>query len=272
MPTEIAETIGGGPTGGATALAPSGDWRERDLKTQFERPYTPSTREPTRYIPTSTENLPPPTSTGSLPTKSDKKAVIGGAVGGAVGGLFLVAAIGACVIFYRKRKAKRNEDTGHRPPSELPSQPIGSTKSPAISTQQMSYHSPSVTQYTHTPQGSPPPPSDHTWSQYGQAAPEYSGQQTVYTPQAQNSPHHRSPSNQSFNNHSLQSLPASGRFSGQHSPTAAAQEMPIVRSPPGFPNPQPHMQPLHVDSSIDPYFAQHPPRESMSTTVSPTIR
>ncbi|KAF2190559.1 hypothetical protein K469DRAFT_733284 [Zopfia rhizophila CBS 207.26] len=260
VPVEIARTIGGGPTGGATVLAPTAGWGERDLSVQFERAYTPTTRAPTRHIPSETAPAPPPS---TPPKSSNKKAIIGGAVGGALGGLLLVALIVGCLFLYRRKKNKSEKSP--RPPSELPSQSIVDPKSPALSTQQASYHTPSVSQFT--PQGSPPLHSDRHFSQYS-AVPEYPGppgapNQTVYAA-PQPSTHNRSPSEQSQHGygHPLGSSPIthpSPHHSHQspQSPTAAAQEMPIVRSPPGF-HQQPQPQSLNAQV-IDPYYANHPP-------------
>ena len=112
-----------------------------------------------------------------------------------------------------------------------------------------------MAQYAFTPQGSPPP-SDGTWSQYGNAPsyPGSPGQPAYGTPMAHSSPHSRNPSDQSYYNPSLQSSPVARA----QSPTAAAQEMPIVRSPAGF-NAEPQMQSLNI-SELDPYFARNPPK------------
>ncbi|KAF1996201.1 hypothetical protein P154DRAFT_609276, partial [Amniculicola lignicola CBS 123094] len=128
VPNEIHETIGGGPTGGATLLAPTGGWGERDLSVQFGRTVAAATRTPTRSIP-NTSSTPTTTFTSTPsppPTSSNKSVILGGAIGGALGGLLLVAGIGFCVLFYR-RKASRNTP---RPPSELPAQSFADLKSP----------------------------------------------------------------------------------------------------------------------------------------------
>jgi hypothetical protein len=260
VPTEIAKTIGGGPTGGATVLAPTAGWKQRDLQTQFGRQYTPTPRTPTRFIPTATGN-------GTAgPENSNRGAIIGGAVGGAIGGLLLVAAIGFCIFFYRRRRATREQNPAPRPPSELPSNPpMDSVKSATVSS--FHGHSPSVTQYTHTPHGSPPPPSDHAWSHYSHPPSEYPAQTLYAQPQPQLSPHHRSPSDQSYRGYPPQTSPAMGGYekNSPHSPTSARHEMPIVRSPPSFSHAEmdTSIQPLNTHN-IDPYFAQNPPQEGMS--------
>jgi len=153
VPDEIATTIGGGPTGAATLTAPTGGFQARDLSVAFTRAYTPPTRTPTRAIPTATSTLSPS-------NHKNRKAVIGGAVGGTLGGLALIAALGACFIIYRRKKADMAKNTlptdegtrreSHdRHISELPSGEAADglgLKSPTVQTQQSLY-------------GSPPPPA-----------------------------------------------------------------------------------------------------------------
>lgn len=246
VPQEIVKTIGGGPTGGATVLAPTGGWAQRDLSVEFQRPYTPSTRTPTRSIPTLTSATPAPPPTTSAAAKSNKKAVIGGAVGGSLGGILLLSLI-ACFLFLclRKRKNKLHqppptEADSSRSVSQLP--PGGGTKSLTLTTQ----HTPSVSQ-PFTPQGSPYSRSDRTFSYQSNTVPEYPGWPT-YPP----------------SQHQLHPSPvyAPSGHSPQQFPTAAAHEMPLIRSPPGFPQqvqPQPQPMQTQMQQVIDPYYAQHPP-------------
>ena len=197
VPTEIAATIGGGPTGGATALAPTGGFRERDLQVQFARAYTPAVRTATRDIPEPTQSSDANEDSGG----SNKGAIIGGAVGGGIGMLLIVAGIAFCV-FYRRKKARKPEandevveaDSYNRPVSELPSNGQEQLKSPGLSSQ---YGSPTLTNnYIHTPHGSPPPVSESEWSQWGQSP--------------------------NPNNHS----PAVGGYSKHHSHAHPPQELP----------------------------------------------
>lgn len=263
VPTEIAQSIGGGASGGATVLAPTGGWAHRDLQAEFERPYTPTTRTPTRHIPTPTAAT---SSAAAGAGGSNKKTIIAGAVGGVVGGLLLVVAVAVICLCVRRRR--RANDNDRRPPSELPSQPISNMAGPPVSTQHDSYLSPSVTAYSHTPQGSPKPPSDPAWSQYGPATPEYPRSPGIPDKSGVVHAHHRSLSDQSYN-HSLQSSPVGYHDQPSRSPVGLAQELPNVRSPPAQEMPnvrsplsvgiQPKPQAANI-MGVDPYYAQHPPR------------
>jgi hypothetical protein len=223
VPLEIAQTIGGGATGGATVLAPTSGWEERDLQVQFQRAYTPTRRTPTRYIPTSAATS---TSTSSpiTPGGSSKKIVIARAVGGGVGGLLLVvAAVGICFCIRRRKRIKEGNRHSHSRP---PSQSMAQITSPPTSPQQDSFLTPRVTQYTNTLQGSPSPPSDRSWSHYAPSGPT-----TLAVAAPQEVPNVQSP---------------------------PLQEMPNVRSPISF-GTQPQSGEL-CTMGIDPYFAQHPPK------------
>ncbi|KAJ6211791.1 hypothetical protein PSV09DRAFT_1159488 [Bipolaris maydis] len=212
----------GGATGGATVLAPKSGWEERDLQVQFQRAYTPTSRTPTRYIPTSVE-----TSTSTLspitPGGSRKNVVIAGAVGGGVGGLLLViATVGICFCFRRRKRIKEGERHSHSGP---PSQSMAQITSPTPA-QQCSFPSPGLAQHTNTPQNSPSPPSYRPWSDYAPSCPTLSAvaaPQEVFTV-----------------------------------PSPPLQEMPNVRSPISFGTQQQSGEPCTI--GIDPYFAQHPPK------------
>jgi hypothetical protein len=160
VPSEITKTIGGGATGGATLIAPTGGFKERDLQIQFQRTYSPTPRAPTRYI---------PPATGAAQPQEDKKgngAVIGGAVGG-VAAVLLVGAI-AFIVFYRRRRAQQAQsphDRKDRPVSELPTGSAEHLKSPSDYTPLQSHLS---------PYGSPP--QDGSWNGWGHPAPAYPGQ------------------------------------------------------------------------------------------------
>jgi len=248
VPPEITKTIGGDASGGATLLAPTGGFQERDIKNQFLRAYTPTSRTATRFIPTATglATSPSLTSTStSTPTKSNKTPLIAGAVGGAVGGLILIAFIVCWFLLYRRRCAQKDLIQ----PKSIPELPTP-TQPPELDTYPgKPLHTPTTPQYAHTPHGSPP--LDHTWStSYDghDVAPEYprNGHTMFAAPVPMHPPyeheHQRS-------------------YSGQ------THEMPIVRSPEpvnvqGYgENVQRDMQ--HLGSSpvqyIDPYYAQHPP-------------
>lgn len=265
IPSEIAQTIGGGATGGATVLAPTKGWEERDLNVQFQRAYTPTTRTSTRYIPTSTATSP---TTPSLTTPGDpnKKTIIAGAVGGCVGGLLLVIAMGAVCFWIRRRNRVKKDKTRGR--QELPSQSTATMTPHPISMQQGSFLDPSTTQYTQTLQGSPSPPLNPPWSQY---LPENPHTSALSEPFESSSPalgQHHSPNSATFK-HSAQSSPVRYYEQSPYALTTTLQEMPNVRSPPlqemsesrspvSFSN-----QPQQEGQStlgIDPYFAQHPPR------------
>lgn len=267
VPTEIAKVIGGAPTGGATALAPSGGWDAGDLSILFERHHTPTSRTATRYIPPATGAPKPKDSSSDGP---DKKTIIGAAVGGGVGGLLLIAAVvlGCCLCLRRRRRKIEANSTPAPGPQEPHLQPIDNFDAPPpMSAHQDTFRSQRSTQYALSPQGSPPPPSDHTWSQYGFSTPVQTTSPTLYDKDGQFSPYHgRSPSHQSMNNSSLRSS-AMGYYDQPSSPPQElpniaspppTQEMPNVRSPLGF-NADQHSQVMQ-SPGVDPYFAQHPPR------------
>ncbi|KAF2680577.1 hypothetical protein K458DRAFT_479748 [Lentithecium fluviatile CBS 122367] len=255
VPTEIARSIGGEATGGATVLAPTGGWAHRDLQGEFQRHYTPTTRTPTRYIPTSTTTTAPTTSPTSIGSKSNKKTIIASAVGGGVGALLLVALVaGICLCLRRRRRNQTQGSTELPAPHTYPNSSANINASP-VSQQQSSFISPSVTQYTFTPQGSPPPPTDGTWSHQfdkeGRTTSQYFSQGV---PGSQSPPSRASP------------VAQYGYDRSRGSPVEIAdarptpfQEMPNVRSPLGFaPIPEQPQPPDIV--GIDPYFSQHPPR------------
>ncbi|KAJ5033675.1 hypothetical protein J3E74DRAFT_411020 [Bipolaris maydis] len=189
---------------------------------KFQRAYTPTSRTPTRYIPTSVE-----TSTSTLspitPGGSRKNVVIAGAVGGGVGGLLLViATVGICFCFRRRKRIKEGERHSHSGP---PSQSMAQITSPTPA-QQCSFPSPGLAQHTNTPQNSPSPPSYRPWSDYAPSCPTLSAvaaPQEVFTV-----------------------------------PSPPLQEMPNVRSPISFGTQQQSGEPCTI--GIDPYFAQHPPK------------
>jgi hypothetical protein len=265
VPTEIAQVIGGEGTGGATVLAPTSGWAERDLQKEFQLHFTPTTRTPTRYIPTPTAATAPTTPAPEASEKSDKKTVIAGAVGGSVGGLLLIATVvGICLCIRRRRR--RPQEVSRTDVSELPPQSTANINDPPKSMQQGSFPSPSVTQYAHSPQGSPPPASDHTWSRYESPTPIHPHSPMQFSKEGTATSHYRVPSDQTYN-HPLQSSPAShydqsprSTIVAQELPYARStmvQEMPSVRSPLGFTAGQ---QPQPSAAGIDPYFAQNPPR------------
>ncbi|OCL01372.1 hypothetical protein AOQ84DRAFT_403499 [Glonium stellatum] len=248
VPPEILQTIGGGPTGGATVLAPTSGWTNRDLSVEFQRLYTPSTRAPTRFIPTPTSAVFAPPAATFAAAKSNREVVIGGAVGGALGALLL--SLFACVLFLciRKRKNKPHQpppveaDTS-QPAPDLP--PGGSAKIAPPSTQ----NSPNLSQ-TFNPQDSSYPRSGRTFSYQSNAVPEYPGQR-MYSP----------PQDELY----LPPIYGPGVHSQQQPLAAGAYEMPLSRSPPGFPPPgfpppgfPPPIQ-TQTQQAIDPYYAQHPP-------------
>ncbi|KAF2259058.1 hypothetical protein CC78DRAFT_548631 [Lojkania enalia] len=229
VPQEIAQTVGGGPTGGATALAPTSGWQQRDLSIQFGRAYTPGTRDPTRDFPSATST---PTSVPSLePVKSSNKgAIIGGAVGGAIGGLIVIAAITACLLWYKKRRNSQPTRRG----SELQAQSISYPKSPAISDHQNFYY---------PPEASPPPPL-RTWGDF----PHH------FSPD--NKTHYAAPHPQLSPNHTSPTAPSYYSPISPPEPGPTMHELPIVRSP----MPIHTLRPIEAPAnSIDPYFAQHPP-------------
>ncbi|CAI6335497.1 unnamed protein product [Periconia digitata] len=262
VPSEIAQTIGGGASGGATVLAPTSGWADRDLQTLLGRQYTPTTRTPTRSLPSSTGAASTPSNSGS---SGPSKATIGGAVGGGVGGLLLLVAVGVGICTWRRKKRSRPKSPP--PPPELHSQPMSplmpnETKIPSASPSQMVYASSHPSHYTLTPQGMSPLPSpESAWSPHGNAAPAYPGSpgQTVYAaPVAYSYPHSRSPSDHSHYYHpSMHSSPGPPHT---HSPTVAVQELPTIRSPAGF-NAEPQMQSLDPSRS-ESWFAQNPPRDA----------
>ncbi|ORY18722.1 hypothetical protein BCR34DRAFT_660075 [Clohesyomyces aquaticus] len=306
VPPEIVATIGGGPTGGATVLAPTSGWGERDVSVEFGRAYTPTARTPNRYLPPTTTasanaTAPPTTTPGS---NSHKKALLGGAIGGAVGGLLLAVLLSVC-IFCLKRRSKKAE-ASPQAPSELPGRQF-STIAKSTHSQQPSYNNPSISQISQmTPHGPPSSPSDGTISHPSVSAPityVVSGQALNYDPRMSqpSQQHYRSPSgnsqpeypgNQSphFSRHSQQSphlsqhsqtphaqsphhsqtlYHAPSPHHSHHSPqpqSTVAQELPLIRSPPGFPqqsavHPMQPTQPIQVHS-IDNYYVQHPPSTS----------
>ena len=110
VPSEIVSVVGGSSQGGATVTAPAGGWDNRDLPVYFQQQATYAARTPTRALPTS----------GSTPShngKSNKGAIIGGAVGGVIAALLLTALVVFCIRRRRRRPdmARKSE----RPPSGL---------------------------------------------------------------------------------------------------------------------------------------------------------
>lgn len=224
----------------------------------FQRAYTPTTRTPTRYIPPTTTSSPAPTTTIPAPAKNatKKKVIIGAAVGGVLGGLILITAIGiGLCLLLRRLKKKASEDQSARPPSELPSQSMSNVDQPPGSTLQ---GSPTVSRFTFTPQGSPPPASDRAWSYYGRMSPESPTYPATLGKETQG--------NYSLDpgyNRSMQASPVACYAQTSSSPVEAAQEMPIVRSPLGL-HAQQQPQSLNI-GSMDPYFVQNPPRGAPSS-------
>ncbi|KAF2281401.1 uncharacterized protein EI97DRAFT_472800 [Westerdykella ornata] len=168
VPTEIARTIGGGPTGGATVTTPVAGFRERDLQVQFAREYNPSSRTPTRHLPLETGEPAPE------PEGPSRRAVIGGAVGGSLGALLVVGGMG----FFLFRRRLRNRVYGvqqlqsrdDQPVSEIPSHPRDRLRLYTNVPAQPIQHSHSQSQI----QSSGSPPSEWS-SQWGSPVPEYYG-------------------------------------------------------------------------------------------------
>ncbi|ERF76451.1 hypothetical protein EPUS_07331 [Endocarpon pusillum Z07020] len=112
VPSEIISVVGGSPVGGATVTAPTQGWDHRDLPVYFQQQATHAVRTPTRALPT----------TGSTPnqsSRSNRGAIIGGAVGGAVAFLLLAG----LAIFLCIRRRGRREPANNSPTTVEPSQP-----------------------------------------------------------------------------------------------------------------------------------------------------
>lgn len=257
VPNEIYQTIGGTASGGSTLNSPAGGWTQRDLQTLFSRKYIPKPRQATRYLPMS----------ASAPAPNDnEKAVIGGAVGGAVGGLLLFVTLGICICLRRRKKKSQNSNgQSHvQPPQpELRSQPISPAahsegKIPMTSQNDVDRRYSNPSHYAVTPRDMSPPPSEGSWSPYASTVPTYSGPfgQPVYPASVPHGyQHSRSPSEPSHYNPASQWSPSLR----DESPTAAVQELPVIRSPLGV-NAVSSMQPMNAPGSSDSWFAQNPPR------------
>lgn len=227
VPEEIAQTIGGGPTGGATRLAPAGGFAQRDLSIQFTRPYTEGTRDPTRVVSTATATS---SATPSAAPAKDvvKTGIIGGVVGG-VGGFFLVA---AATLYFLSRRKKARAAKSRGPPLEIPPQFIYGSKSPIL-THGGSYH---------TPQDSPPPGSQRGWGDFRHhpRSPE-----ELSTPMAQPEPRYHGGAD------SLYASPVNTNYDSK-TPLVTPHELPSVMTPPP-------VRRSMMKLGLDPYFANHPP-------------
>lgn len=114
VPSEIISVVGGSPVGGATVTAPTQGWGNRDLPVYFQQQATYAVRTPTRALPT----------TGSTPnqsSRSNRGAIIGGAVGGVVAFLLLAGlAIFLCIRRRGRREPANKSDMTHSQPSPSP--------------------------------------------------------------------------------------------------------------------------------------------------------
>lgn len=254
VPKEIVQTIGGNSGGAANLTAPTGGYKNRDLKVQFSRAYTPAVREATRFIPSATAPANPQSPTAA-PEKSNKSAVIGGAVGGTAGGLFVIAGIWVCCILHRRKKAK-NSQGGHI--SEADSHPMNHptnydmARSMSQQTRSTNYDmARSLSTQTRTTAFDTPnihKGPDDMWTQYSRAARAASenGYSGPPTPATYAEPVPPVPP-------VLYEMPAA----------STVYEMPDTRSPPSFSKPF-HAQPEKFAKkfqapAIDPYYAQNPP-------------
>ncbi|KAF2749188.1 hypothetical protein M011DRAFT_475920 [Sporormia fimetaria CBS 119925] len=161
VPNEITECIGGGSTGGATLVAPAAGFREGDLEVQFSRAYTPGVRDPIRAFPAK-DGPPEPER-----IKSNKRAIIGGAVGGVVA--ILIICGGVFTAFWRRKKAKDAyaaqidpmiSTSGFLPHVEHVKSPDGALKG-------ATFYSPTIAS-THFS-----PSSQHGWPQWTHASPTH---------------------------------------------------------------------------------------------------
>lgn len=113
VPTPILSVIGGGPTGSATATAPS-RWGHPDLSVYFTRVPTFSARTATRTLPTISDAPRNNTSSGS----TNVRTIAGATVGGVVGLIALLCLI--LFLLHRKKKSLKQKTTKPKPPTELP--------------------------------------------------------------------------------------------------------------------------------------------------------
>ncbi|PWY73122.1 hypothetical protein BO94DRAFT_627641 [Aspergillus sclerotioniger CBS 115572] len=110
VPSEVISVVGGGSTGGATLTTPTSGFDNPDLQTYFQRVYTPSSRSPTRAIPTQTGS-------SNSTTSEHQSTHVGAIVGGVVGGVVGAAAI-AGILYWCLRRQKNT--SGERdPPGEI---------------------------------------------------------------------------------------------------------------------------------------------------------
>jgi hypothetical protein len=118
VPSEIIAVVGGSAGGGATVLAPSAGWSNRDLPVYFTRQASIASRTPTRSLPSnsSTPTSPPP-----------KKVSTGVIVGATIGSLaaVLIALLTGCCFFIRRKKQNAPRQS-FQAPSELAATPLQS--------------------------------------------------------------------------------------------------------------------------------------------------
>ncbi|KAK5131537.1 hypothetical protein LTR08_000864 [Meristemomyces frigidus] len=183
VPTTIVDVIGGGPTGGATLTTPTSGWDDPDLEVYFMRRYTPTTRTPTRYIPTpgaATTSAVPSPAPSAHSSKTDVGAIVGGAVGGAV---FLVA-VALRVWLCLRRRGKKQQHGQAAASAPQVSQMSGHVAGSSVSTHKRH----AGNQGYPSPQESPPPqfPTGHSPQfQYPQQQPNNWQPQQYYPPPAQ---------------------------------------------------------------------------------------
>lgn len=156
VPSEIIAVVGGSATGGATVSAPAGEWNNRDLRVYFQQQATYPPRSPTRFLP----------NTGSAPdpgSKTNKGAIIGGAVGG---GLAVLLLLGLAIFFWMRRRGRR---ASHREPEMAHSQSNVRTDATGPGIPPQSSPSTGLPSYAVEPKPMPPPAPGTMTNPYGSA-------------------------------------------------------------------------------------------------------